>query len=308
MPSTMDSRKRVIIDTDIGDDIDDALALFLALKSPELMVLGVTTVFKNTYRRAQIVSSLLRGAGHPDIPVIPGAGRPLANRNVYGAAIAFDEPPHQFLEEMNGEAVAADQTAAEFIIETILRSEHPVTLITLGALTNIALALRVKPEIKTGIEKIVVMGGAYGMNVSEYNFSCDPEAARVVFEAGVKIIAVGLDVTFQCLLSEEQTAQIRASSDPTAQLVMRMREYWQSPHIYLHDPLAVAVAYCEDLVKLERRKIDIETQGQYTRGMSINLSGMNWHQEPGESDIWVCTEVDSRRFVEMYVQRVLQRP
>ncbi|MFD0715799.1 nucleoside hydrolase [Paenibacillus sp. GCM10027626] len=305
MSLVSDSRQKVIIDTDIGDDIDDALALFLALRSPELEIAGITTVYKNVQARAQIVSSMLHAAGRSDIPVIPGASRPLLSGELYGKPVQLEEMPFQFLDEMREQPVSAQLTATEFIIQTALQAEQPITLITLGALTNVALALRVKPEIAAKISKIVVMGGAYDMNVSEYNFSCDPIAAQIVLGAGIKIIAVGLDVTFRCLLSDEQTAAFRESKDNVAKLIMKMRQYWLSHHIYLHDPLAIAVAYREDFVTLERRKIDIETRGEYTRGMCINLSGQNWHQNPEESDIWVCTAVDSAAFMDFYMKRTV---
>jgi len=300
-----DSRQKVIIDTDIGDDIDDALALFLALRSPELEIAGITTVYKNVQARAQIVSSMLRAAGHSDIPIFPGASRPLLSGDLYGKPVKLEAMPYQYLDEMREEIVNAPLTAAEFIIQTAMQAEKPITLITLGALTNVALALSVKPEIAAKIGKIVVMGGAYDMNVSEYNFSCDPIAAQIVLGAGIKIIAVGLDVTFRCMLSDEQTITFRESEDEVARLIMKMRQYWLSNHIYLHDPLAIAVAYREDFVTLERRKIDIETRGEYTRGMCVNLSGQNWHQNPEENEIWVCTAVDSHAFMNFYMERTL---
>jgi purine nucleosidase len=306
MANQSNSRLKVIIDTDIGDDIDDAFALYLAIRSPELDIAGITTVFKNTYQRAQIVANLLRVAGRSDIPVVAGAKRPIVSGKIYGVPIPFDQKPHQFLEEMSDESVDESMNAAQFIIQTVKASDTPITLITLGALTNVAIALMAAPEIATNIEKIVIMGGAFDLNISEYNFSCDPEAAHVVLAAGIPTLIVGLDVTFKCELSEEQVAALRSSPDPIAGLIMRMREYWDSQHIYLHDPLAVAVAYRQDFVKLGKRKIDIELKGEYTRGMSINLSGINWHQDTENSHIWVCTDVDAAGFTEFYVNRVLQ--
>ncbi|MFC3802761.1 nucleoside hydrolase [Cohnella sp. GCM10012308] len=305
MSTIAGSAQRVIIDTDIGDDIDDALAIWLAVKSPELDIAGITTVYKQTQKRAQMVSALLRATGRSDIPVVPGASLPLISRQIYGKPVDPEEAPVQYLEEMRSEPVDTRWTAAEFIVRTALEAERPIALVTLGALTNVALALRVKPEIADRIGKIVVMGGAYDMNVSEYNFSCDPEAAQIVLGAGVPIVAVGLDVTFKCLLSERQTAAIRDSADPAAKLVMRMREHWASPHIYLHDPLAVAAVYREDLVRTERRVVDIETGGAYTRGMSISLSGMNWHRPAADSHVRVSTGVEQQAFMDLYMERIL---
>ena len=306
MTHSSDSRSRVIIDTDIGDDIDDAFALYVAVRSPELEVAGVTTVFKNARARAQIASRLLRTAGRSDIPVVPGADRPIVNSKVYGVPIRYGEKPPQHLPEMDDEPVDDSVNAAQFIVRTAKASDKPITLIALGALTNIAAALVAAPEIADNLEKIVVMGGAYDLNISEYNFSCDPEAAQAVLNSGVPILAVGLDVTFRCELSEDQVAAIRSSEDPAAKLIMRMREHWNSSHIYLHDPLAVVVAYTEDFVTVQQRKIGVEISGEYTRGMVVNLSDFNWQQNAGQSNVRVCREVDHRGFSDFYVNRVLQ--
>ncbi len=306
MANPADSRLRVIIDTDIGDDIDDAFALYLAVRSPELDVAGVTTVFKNTRARAQIAGRLLRLAGRDDIPVVPGASRPIVNDKVYGRPIPYEEKPPQYLAEMEGEPIDDTMTAAQFIVRTVKRSESKITLITLGALTNIATALMYEPAIADNIEKIVVMGGAYDVNLSEYNYSCDPEAAQIVLNAGIRTIAVGLDVTFRCELSETQVQALRASDDPVAQLIMRMREHWNSNHIYLHDPLAVAVSYRPEFVSLQQRRIGVEIRGEYTRGLVVNLSDFNWQRQAADSSVWVCTQVDSQSFTDFYINRVLQ--
>lgn len=307
MKNYTEPRLKVIIDTDIGDDIDDAFALYLALSSPELEIAGITTVYKNTFQRAEIVAGLLRAAGRSDIPVVPGARSPLVNTTVYGKPIVIDEPPYQHLDEMKEQFVSDGRNAVQFIIDTVMASDSPITIITLGALTNVALALRTAPEIKNRIEKIVVMGGAFGLNISEYNLSCDPEAAQVVMKAGVPTWITGLDVTFKCELSEKQVEAIRSSQDPVAILIMKMREFWESHHIYLHDPLAIAIAYRQDFGKMEKRVIEIETKGEYTRGMVINLSGFNWHRDAQHSHIWVCTEVDHEGFTDFFVNRILQR-
>lgn len=304
MQSLPEARKKVIIDTDIGDDIDDAFALYLALRTPELEIAGITTVFKNTRKRAQIVAHMLRLDGRGDIPVVPGSSKPIVNRTVHGRPIQLEEAPYQFLPEMEGEAVSQSQTAADFIIQTVMESEEPVTIITLGAMTNVAIALLAKPELAERLDSIIMMGGAYQLHLNEYNISCDPEAARIVLQSNIKIIAVGLDVTFKCLLPEASLERIYTEGGPLGELLGKMKAYWAHT-VYLHDPLAVALAFQPQFVTLQRQKIDIEIKEGYTRGMVINLSDMNWQQPAADSNIWVSTAVDAEGFIAFYTERVL---
>lgn len=294
----------VIIDTDIGDDIDDAFALCLAMKSPELDILGVTTVFKNTVCRARMASRLLRLGGFSHVPVRAGCGIPLSNPEKFGFKQDFYEKPLMYLDEMDDEPVDVSQDAADYIIHTLEQSKAPITLITLGALTNIAEILRRRPEIKSKIQRIVMMGGAFLMNFCEHNIACDPEAARMVMDSGVEILGVGLDVTFKCKLNEIQLAQLEAHPNPCIKLLMAMRKYW-SHEVFLHDPLAVAAAFDESFVTTERRKYAVELNGSYTRGMMVHLSDHNWQKDAASSNLTICTDVDAGRFTNMCAERLL---
>lgn len=294
----------VIIDTDIGDDIDDAFALCLAMKSPELKLLGVTTVFKDTVRRARMAAAILRLGGFGEIPVVPGCGIPINNPYKFGQKQDFQEKPWTYIDELDSEYVDMKQDAVGFIIDTIKKSTTPITIITLGALTNIAHVFKQYPKAVDKIDRIVMMGGAYLMNFMENNIACDPEAAQEVLDSGVKILGVGIDVTLKCKLDGKCIAKLEAHPHPCIKLLMKMRRNWNHD-IYLHDPLAVAAVFKDTLVKTEKRRYAVELSGQYSRSMTVHLSDHNWQYDPSDSNMEVCTDVDSESFIDLYMERVL---
>lgn len=294
----------VIIDTDIGDDIDDAFALCLAIKSPELEILGVTTVYRDTVRRAKIAKRLFRLAGRSDVPIVAGCGTSINNPIKFGVKQDFSAKPDTYIDEIDDEVIDTNQNAINFINETIRTNREPVTIITIGALTNIAILLRQYPDIKDQIRQIVMMGGAYFMNFSEHNISCDPEAAQIVLDSGIEILGVGLDVTFKCKLEEEHLKQLDEHGHPCVKFLMAMRRNWKH-EVFLHDPLAIALAFDPSYVTKKKLKYTVELTGTYTKGMTINLSNYNWSQSSDESNFFVCDTVENDRFVKMYMERIL---
>lgn len=172
----MKERIPVIIDTDLGDDIDDAFALCLAMQSPELEILGVTTVHRCAAYRAKMAKSLLNAGGFCEVPVYAGESKPLVRESVHGRPLDYGEKPHSYAEEYDATEYDGDD-AVSFIVGTLEKSDRKITLVTLGALTNIALVLQKRPDLFKKIEKLCIMGGAFSMNLGEYNFSCDPDAA-----------------------------------------------------------------------------------------------------------------------------------
>ena len=185
----------ILFDTDIGDDIDDALALALALQSPELDVRGVTTVIDDVELRTRLAWKELGIYGRRDIPLATGAPEPLLDkiRNNRSRQYEVLTPADVF-------PPAARKHAAEFIVETLMASPDKITIVPVGPLTNIALALKTEPRIRQKIERIVLMGGAFFPPRAEYNILRDRVAAEIVFQSGVPITAVGLDVTMKCKL------------------------------------------------------------------------------------------------------------
>ncbi len=233
----------IIFDTDIGSDIDDALALALALQSPELDVRAVTTVTDDTIGRGRLAWKELGLYGRHDIPLATGASETLV-----GPA-STQSAPRQF-EVLTAQDVlppAGRRRAADLIIDTLLASPQKLTLVPVGPLTNIALALKMEPRIKEKIERIVLMGGAFGLLRPEYNIQRDYLAASIVFGSGVPITAIGLDVTLRCKLEGADLERLRAADNEASRFLVRLIELWQGrqPDQYpvLHDPLAMAVVF-----------------------------------------------------------------
>ncbi len=301
----MNEKIDVIIDTDIGGDIDDAFALCLAMKSPELHILGVTTVYQDTVRRARIAARLLRLGGLPKVPVAAGESHPLKNREVYGQEIDFTEKPISYTDAYEAEPYCSDITAVDFIIRTLEEAKKPIVIVTMGALTNIARVLMKRPDLKERIAFISMMGGAFSFrNVSEFNFSCDPEAAELVIGSGVAIRCVGLDVTFQCVLGKEDVRLLCEHPHPCIRMLMDMKKAW-GHDVCLHDPLALAVTFQKNLVTLEKIQCKIELEGRYTRGTSVNLSDFTWNIPAGDSKFEAAFSVDSKAVVQLCMERLM---
>ncbi|MGL6536117.1 pyrimidine-specific ribonucleoside hydrolase RihA [Aeromonas hydrophila] len=271
----------VILDCDPGHD--DAIALILALASPELKVLAVTTSAGNqtpdkTLNNALRILTLL---GRDDIPVAAGAPKPLAREliiadNVHGES-GLDGPT---LPDP-GFAPAA-MTALELMAKCLRESPEPVTLVPTGPLTNIALLLAAHPELKSKIARIVLMGGAAGAGnwtpAAEFNIYVDPEAADMVFKSGLPITMCGLDVTHEAQVMDEDIARVRAITNPVAQCVAGLLDFFMIYHrdpkwgfagAPLHDPCTIAWLLAPALFHGVECRVDIETGGTHTSGMTV---------------------------------------
>jgi len=292
----------ILIDTDIGDDIDDAYALALALKSPELSLRAVTTVFGNVKIRTKLALKLLKTFGREDIPVAEGIGKPFLEKTFrsqaawevpnQAAVLAKDEPLQR----------PSEKHAVDLIISTVMNARKEVTIVPIGALTNIAAAIIQEPRI---VDKanLVVMGGYASKPLSEHNIRCDPEAAKMVFESGIKTIMVGLDVTLRCALTEENVKTLKNRGLATTSLLADMTEAWRkvvgkNQWPILHDPLAVAVCFDPTLVKTQSKLVYVETRGEFTRGFTVASDSEN-------SNVQVCVDVDSKRFIKVFMDRVV---
>ena len=310
--------RHVLIDTDPG--VDDALALMLAFGSPELRVEGVTTVVGNVSLELANANALkmLEFLGATDVPVSPGASRPLSREAVAGVGIhgpkglggaSLPEPRMR----LDG------RSAARLIAEKAGDLGDRLTIVAIGPLTNIAEALGAEPGIADEVGGLVIMGGAYGLTphghgnvnaVAEYNVWHDPEAARIVFDSGIPLKAVGLDVTTDPLnrLSPEAFAEIESMDSTRARLVADLcgglvRRYGG---LSLHDPLAVAVAVDPGLVEAERFRVEVETAGELTRGMTIVDRRRGRGAPEGERNAEVCVSVDAKRFLGLFMERVVR--
>jgi inosine-uridine nucleoside N-ribohydrolase len=290
----------ILIDTDIGDDIDDALALAFALNSPEVDLRAVTTVFGAVDVRTRLALKLLATWGRGDIPVGTGRAAPLlgsAPEHMPNQAVVLDEG-----ERLPG---ASPLAADELILQTAAEAGGQLTLLTIGAMTNAAVALLRDPSLARRA-RLVVMGGHVGRQQAEWNIRCDPEAARVCLESGIPLTLVGLDVTMQCRMRREDVDAVAARGTAATTLLSRLIDAWagtgdgqgkRTP--ILHDPLAVAVAFRPELVTLERRRMAVETRGEFTRAFTVPV--------PGEANADVCVGVDAAGFVRLFQERLLAR-
>lgn len=289
----------VIFDTDIGDDIDDALALALALQSPELDIKLVTTVIDDTDSRTRLAWKELGLFGRQDIPLATGAQEPLLD-----ARVTQRMPQFEVLTASDQAPVAAHARAADRIVEMLLASPVKMTLIPVGPLTNIALALKMEPRIKEKIERIVLMGGAFQPPRREYNIYRDRVAAEIVFRSGLPITAVGLDVTEKCKLQGSDLDRIRASKNPASQFLFRLIQLWQKgdPNRYptLHDPLAVATAVRPGLVETQSGSVEVETASPMFYGATVFKNGDGLTR--------VAKTVNVREFLDLFVDRLSAPP
>ncbi len=312
--------QKIIIDTDPG--VDDAMAIFFALKSPELDVIGLTTIFGNVHTELATTNALLllEIAGRTDIPVARGADNPLA--------VPFKGPvPYIHGDDGQGnvnlpppQTKAIDQPAAEFIIEQVMAAPGEITLVPVGPLTNIALALRLEPRIAQHVKEVVLMGGnalcpGNASPAAEANIFNDPEAADVVFGADWPVTMVGLDVTHKVNMTGAHLDRYAAASNPLAQHVSRIvplyRSYFESNHpgmdgIYVHDSSAIAYVIDPTLFTVERWPVRVETQG-ISRGKTWPATGGDeripspWRGRP---PVNVCVDVDAARLLDLELSRV----
>jgi len=294
--------KKVIIDTDIGGDIDDALAVALALNSPELDVIGITTVFENTLLRAKLAKKLLQIFNRSDIPVIKGVEKPIINdwdRSLIPPQVKAVREEIEVNENIN---------AVDFIVERIMNSAEPVTLITIGPLTNIAGAIIKEPGLKDKT-RIYMMGGMYSQAFPEWNIYCDPEAGRVVFDSGIPITMVGLDVTLKCKLDKKSLDKIFDFNSERTNFLSELIRIWQegdeSRFPILHDPLVVAALINPSLVRRENMHIKVETRGEFTRGVTV-VADIPYGERKGDSSVDVSVDVDSDRFIQFFLERILK--
>ena len=306
--------RKIIIDTDPGQD--DAVAILLALASPELEVLGLTTVAGNvplplTSKNARIVCEL---AGRTDIPVFAGCEAPLVRplvtaEYVHGKSgldgIALPDPEMQL----------AEGHAVDFLIET-LRAEPAgsVTLCPIGPLTNIATALRQAPDIAPRIAEIVLMGGAYFEvgNVTpaaEFNIYVDPEAADIVFKSGIPLVVMPLDVTHMVLTTRARVEAFRGLGTQVGHAVASWTDFFErydmakygSEGAPLHDPCTIAYLLQPDLFSGRHINVEIETEGRFTTGMTV---ADWWRVTQREANAMFIGDVDAEGFYALLTERL----
>ncbi len=326
-PTFAQSPHRVIIDTDPGTD--DALAILLALNSPEIRIEALTIVAGNVAapRGLENALKIVLLAGRCDIPVAKGAERPLVSKlvvdrfwNGTNALGGAELPPSR--------CTADTRFGPDLIIELVHKYPHEITLIPIGPETNIALAVRKDPSIVPLVKDVVLMGGSIsGGNITaaaEFNVYCDPEAASVVFNAGWPITMVGLDVTEVTLINNTHVAELERNAGPQAKFAAALGRF--QIKLYegtgfnggaIHDALAVGAAIDPSFLKTRAMRVDVETTGEFARGETIaNRHGTvdkiavngDVLETVGviavQPNVNVAVGIDSERFLKFLVSRL----
>ena len=283
----------IILDTDIGDSIDDAMALAFALRSPELDIRAVTTVIDDVESKTRLAWRMLGIFNRRDIALAMGATEPLLD-----PVMATSSKEFEVLTRNDTIPDSARRRAVDLIVDTLLQSRQKITVVAIGPLTNIALALKADPRLKNNIERIVIMGGAYFINQAEYNFKRDRTAAEIVFQSGVPITAVGLDVTSQGKLREKDLDQMRLATDPAGQFVIRLldlaEEQTHEANPTLHDPLAIAAIFRPDLLDFQPGTVDIPLSG----------GGQAVFKPQATSKTKVGSKVNAAAFLDLFTERM----
>ena len=303
---------KVVWDMDPG--IDDALALILALKSPEVRVLGITTVAGNAPVEMTGANALrvLECLNADSIPVAMGAANPL------------DRPLEDALSYHGPDGLGNCRLpppltplypakAGDFLARIVLDAPGEVTLVATGPLTNLAYAFKLHPELPELLAGLVLMGGAYGLTpygkgnrtpFAEFNIWEDPEAAHIVFNSGADIFAVGLDVTMDpsACLNSQHLEQIKTGHTPAAHLVAQLVEYEVECHgcCQMHDPLALATLLDASLLDFTSARVEAVTGNDWDRGVTRILPSGRSHL------IHVASAVDGSRFLKLFLSRILE--
>lgn len=305
--------KRVILDTDPG--IDDALAILLALASPEVQVEAVTVTHGNCPTGQGVINALrvLELAGATQVPVAAGVEVPLIQSPLTapethgesGLGYARLPPPRPG---------PAKQHAVDLLIERIMAAPGEVTVVAVAPLTNLALAIRREPGIVQAVQEVIIMGGAirHGGNttpLAEFNVYVDPHAAHMVYHSGMPMTLVPLDVTYQCVLTQTEVDELLAIASPLTRFIAEATRFYMAFHAeyqriqgcVINDPLALALAFAPELVETQALYVSVDIQSDLSLGKTMADFYQAWQKPP---NMQVALQVQARRFIDLFLERM----
>ncbi len=295
----------VVFDSNLGDGIDQEFALALALQSPELNVRVVTVVGDDAENRMRLAWKVMGLYGRRDIALGRGASEPLLGSTPGRSLQLGVLTPEDLLPP------GSNRDGISLIVDTVLYSPGPVTLITTGPLTNIALAIKVDPRIKQNIARIIVTGGTLDSPRDEYNIQHDRIAAEIVFSSGVPITVVSRDSSGGCMLGASEIDRLRSARNPASQFLVQLIELAQkgqkNKFPILHDPLAVAVSFQPALINSQSGNISVDTADPHVSGNARFLPATELsNAQPPKTAL--ASQADCRRFIDLLVERLAAPP
>ncbi|PIN05402.1 putative inosine-uridine preferring nucleoside hydrolase [Handroanthus impetiginosus] len=317
------NREKIIIDTDPG--IDDSMAILMAFQSPELEILGLTTIFGNVTTEDATRNALLlcEIAGCPDVPVAEGAAEPLKR-----------EPPRiaDFVHGSNGlgnvsvpppKSKKSEKSASEFLVEKVSEFPGEVSILALGPLTNLALAIKRDSSFASKVKRVVILGGAFfalgNVNpAAEANIYGDPEAADIVFTSGANIDIVGINITTQVKMTDAHLEALRKSKGRHTQFICDMCKFYRDWHvksdgvygIFLHDPVSFVALVRPDFFTFKKGVVRVETQGICVGHTLMDQGLKKWNSSnpwSGFSPVSVAWTVNVEEVLN-YVNEILMKP
>ncbi|NOZ71124.1 MAG: nucleoside hydrolase [Chloroflexi bacterium] len=305
--------QRILIDTDPG--IDDATAILLALASPELTLEGLTVVHGNCSADQGVINalSILELARASHIPVAKGCDRPLVQPSLLApethgnTGLGYAQLPPPTTQPIT-------QHAVDFLIERIMAAPGEITIVAIGPLTNLALALRKEPRFVEAVKEVIIMGGAIRHEgnttpLAEFNTYVDPHAAHIVFHSGMPLTLVPLDVTYQCILLAQDVARLQEIDSPIPPFIADATrfymefhdEYQQIEGCIINDPLALALTFAPDLCDYEELYVDVDISG----GVSMGKTFADFYHMTGQPpNMKVALGVRARNFIDLFVERM----
>jgi purine nucleosidase len=306
-------QKHIILDTDPG--IDDSLAILLALASPEVVLKGISTIHGNVSAEQVTKNALsileLSNASH--IPVYKGCDLPLVKESLLspethgstGLGYAKLPEPKTQLQSQHG---------SDFMIEQIMSHPKEITLVAIGPLTNIALAIRKEPRIVENVKEVFIMGGAIQSPgnttaLAEFNTYVDPHAAHIVFHSGMPMILTPLDVTYECIFLKEDLARLQKIDSPITKFISDATRFYMEFHdeyqkidgCAINDPMTLALTFMPEICDLQELAVDVDI----TPGVGLgNTFADFYNYEKKKPNMKVAMSVRSRVFMELFLKRM----